>query len=95
VICEADNRVMKRFRCKQVICAAPLAISRTIAFTNISLAKKLIIDNQLRTNSVKSFMVVKTPFWRKDSDGKPFASGDCLFSEKHHVNMCHDISPLD
>jgi monoamine oxidase len=95
VICETDNRVIKYFRCRHVICAAPLAVSRTINFPNISTAKKLIIDNQLRTNSVKSFMVVKSPFWRRDSSGKPLANGDCLFSGKYIVNMCHDISPLD
>ncbi len=95
IVAETDNRVIKKFKCKHVICAAPLAVSRTIAFTNISTAKKIIIDNQLRTNAVKSFMFTKTPFWRRDSNGKPLANGDCLFSDKYFVNMCHDISPLD
>jgi monoamine oxidase len=95
VICETENSIIKRFRCKHVISAVPLAVSRSIAFSNITLAKKLIIDNQLRTNSVKSFMIVKSPFWRKDANGKPLASGDGIFSKEHRVNFCHDISPLD
>lgn len=40
-------------------------------------------------------MVVKTPFWRKDNQGKPLANGDGLFSKDYLVNMCHDISPID
>ena len=77
------------YRCRKVINSIPLAVSRSITFTNISRAKRFIIDNQLRTSCVKSFLIVKQPFWRR------FASGDALFSQDHLVNMCHDISPPD
>ncbi len=80
------NKIIK-FRAKNVICAVPLAVTRNIAFTSISEAKQLIIDNQIRTNCVKSFLIVKKPFWRD------IANGDGLFSKDHYVNMCHDISP--
>jgi len=83
------NNTSKKYYCKQVICAVPLGVSKLIAFTNISRAKNIIIDNQLRTNSHKCFMITKKPFWRKT------ATGDGLFSKEHLVNMCHDISPED
>jgi hypothetical protein len=66
-----------------------------ISFTNISPAKRLIIDNQLRTNSVKSFMIVKSAFWRRNKDGSLNQNGDTLFSSQHLVNYAHDISPVD
>jgi len=59
---------------RKIICSVPLAVTRSITFTKISSAKKFIIDNQLRTNCLKSFLIVKKPFWRK------FATGDALFS---------------
>lgn len=86
--CSRNNQV-NVYRCRKVINSVPLAVSRSITFTNISRAKRFIIDNQLRTNCVKSFLIVREPFWRKH------ASGDCLFSNDHLVNMCHDISPHD
>lgn len=92
---DTQTHKLHKFTCKQVICAVPLAVSRLISFTNISEAKKLIIDNQLRTNAVKSFIIVKHPFWRKNKDGSPNCNGDCLYSSEHMANMCHDISPPD
>lgn len=38
---------------------------------------------------MKSFLIVKKPFWR------PHATGDGMFSSEYLVNMCHDISPPD
>jgi len=96
IICEDTfDKSIKKYRCKQVICAVPLAVSRMITFTNLSLAKKIIIDNQLHTNAVKSFFITKKPFWRKHKDGSLNYNGDTLFSNDFHVNMCHDISPTD
>ena len=82
------NKIVKTYA-KKVICTVPLAVTRTLTFTNISQAKKYIFDNQLRTTCSKSFLIVQKPFWRS------FATGDGLFSYDHHVNMCHDISPDD
>lgn len=95
IVCETEGKVIRRYRCKQVICAVPLTVTRSITFENLSKAKKLIIDNQLRSNSNKSFVITKTPFWRRDSNGKPAANGDGIFSHDYLVNMCHDISPPD
>ena len=78
-----------RHRAKKIICTVPLSVTRTITFTHLSPAKRYIFDNQLRTTASKSFLITKTPFWRK------FACGDGLFSFDHLVNMCHDISPSD
>jgi monoamine oxidase len=94
VVCETEGQ-MRRFRGKHIICAVPLAVSRLITFERLSPAKKLIIDNQLRTNSNKSFMITKKPFWRRDSQGKPMANGDSLLSKEYLANMSHDISPTD
>lgn len=56
---------IRKYTAKKVICAIPLAISRNVGFTNLSQTKSFIIDNQLRSNSLKSFVITKTPFWRK------------------------------
>ena len=80
---------VNNYYCRKVLLSAPLAVSRSIIISNISKAKRFILDNQLRTNCLKSFLVVKKPFWRR------FASGDGIFSNSHLVNMCHDISPND
>jgi monoamine oxidase len=69
----------------------PIITTRNITFSNLSEAKKLILDNQLRTNAIKTFAFFKKPFWRKHCK----ASGDCLFSYDWALNMCHDISPED
>lgn len=74
---------------RKIICTIPLAVSRSLSFTNISRAKRFIFDNQTRTSCMKSFLIVKKPFWR------PKYSGDAMFSSEHLVNMCHDISPPD
>lgn len=92
IICETGSGRIRKYRAKNVICAVPLSISRNIVFTNISQAKSLILDNQLRSNSLKSFIITKTPFWRMRG-GKEWANGDTLFSSEYHVNMTHDISP--
>jgi monoamine oxidase len=74
--------------CKKVICAVPLQVLRSINFTNISENKRIVFDNQLRTNALKTFVIFKKPFWR--NKGK---TGDGLFSYDWLLNMCHDISP--
>ena len=84
----STNEVVK-VRGKLVICAIPIAVSRSISFTNISQAKRYIFDNQLRTTCSKSFIITRKPFWRS------FATGDGLFSYEYPINMCHDISPDD
>ena len=89
VICNLPNNITKRYACKQVVCALPLGVSKYISFSDISRAKRIILDNQLQTNAHKCFMIVKKPFWRKH------ATGDGLFSSEHWVNMSHDISPSD
>ena len=89
VACNTRTNVVTRYLTRKVICTVPLAVTRTISFTNISHAKRYLFDNQLRTTASKSFLVTKTPFWRN------FACGDGLFSYDHLVNMCHDISPPD
>lgn len=89
IACDNETNKIAKFRAKKVICTVPLAVTRTLTFTNISLAKKYIFDNQLRTSCSKSFLIVKKPFWWK------FATGDGLFSYDYLVNMCHDISPTD
>ncbi len=75
---------------KKVICAVPLQVVRNVNFTNISENKRIVFDNQLRTNSLKTFVVFKKPFWREQN-----MTGDGLFSYDWLTNMCHDISPED
>lgn len=86
---DTKTHQITKYRAKGIICAIPLAVTRQISFTNISNAKSLIFDNQIRTNCTKSFLILKTPFWRH------FASGDSIYSDDHYVNMSHDISPVD
>lgn len=78
------------FKSKKIICAVPIATSKNITFTNISIGKQLIFDNQVKTKTQKTFMFFKRPFWRKYK-----ANGDGLFCDEWAVNMCHDISPQD
>lgn len=90
IVTAIDRKLNKfQYRAKKVICALPIAITRNITFTNISETKRIIFDNQLRTNAIKTFAFFQKPFWRKHAN----ASGDCLFSNDWAMNMCHDISP--
>lgn len=56
------NKV-SNYCCRKVLLSAPLAISRSMAISNLSKVKSFILDNQLRANCVKSFLIVKKPFW--------------------------------
>jgi hypothetical protein len=50
----------------------------------------MIINNQIQTKTMKTFVFFKYPFWKKIN-----ANGDGLFSNEWMVNMCHDVSPKD
>ena len=56
------NKV-SNYCCRKVLLSAPLAISRSMAISYLSKVKRFILNNQLRANCVKSFLIVKKPFW--------------------------------
>lgn len=95
ILCQTEGGVQRKYRCKQLICAVPLAVTKFINFENLSLGKRVIIDNQIKTSAKKIFVVTKKPFWRKDKNGEPASSGDGLFSREYMVNMSVDTSPSD